>query len=137
MTDSIRAMSLRGGRLLKAMGNHRRIAILHFLSHGEHSVGQLCDLVGLSQSALSQHLARLRRENLVATRRDAQTVYYSLAGAEVHEVLRILTDLYGGSEASGRATAGGVETAGDQRNASAAPAPRPNGRADGGPPAAG
>ena len=91
----MKTMALRSSRLLKAMSNHRRIAILHYLSMGEHSVSQLCDLVSLSQSALSQHLARLRREKLVKTRRDAQTVYYSLAGSDVQAILDALGKLYG------------------------------------------
>lgn len=95
MDDSMKLMALRSSRLLKAMSNHRRIAILSYLSLGEHSVSQLCDLVSLSQSALSQHLARLRREKLVKTRRDAQTVYYSLAGSDVQAILHALGQLYG------------------------------------------
>ena len=61
---------------------------------GERSVGELERLVGLSQSALSQHLARLRRDGLVKTRRSAQTIYYSLAGEEAREVLATLCRLY-------------------------------------------
>jgi len=64
------------------------------LSQGEKSVGELEPLVGLSQSALSQHLARLRREHLVATRRDAQTIFYSISSDEAHSVLGTLYDLY-------------------------------------------
>lgn len=65
-------------RLLKALSNNRRIEIVCALSHGEKSVGQLEKIIGLSQSALSQHLARLRRDGVVETRREAQTIYYSL-----------------------------------------------------------
>lgn len=84
----------RASRLLKAMGNERRLLILCHLSEGEHSVGELCRLVGLSQSALSQHLAKLRRDNLVTTRRSAQTVFYSLASPEVRPILQALSDLF-------------------------------------------
>ena len=80
--------------LLKAMSNERRLLILCHLSEGEHSVGELCALIGLSQSALSQHLAKLRHDNLVSTRRDRQTVYYSVAAGEVESILRTLHDLY-------------------------------------------
>lgn len=80
--------------LLKAMSNERRLLILCHLSEGEHSVGELCALVGLSQSALSQHLAKLRHDGLVATRRSAQTVYYSVAAGEVESILRTLHELY-------------------------------------------
>jgi DNA-binding transcriptional ArsR family regulator len=80
--------------LLKAMGNERRLAILCHLSEREHSVTELCKLVGLSQSALSQHLAKLRRDNLVKTRRSAQTVFYSVASSDVAPILRTLRDLF-------------------------------------------
>lgn len=80
--------------LLKAMSNERRLLILCHLSEGEHSVSELCALIGLSQSALSQHLAKLRHDGLVSTRRSAQTVYYSVAAGEVESILRTLHDLY-------------------------------------------
>ena len=80
--------------LLKAMSNERRLLILCHLSEGEHSVGELCALVGLSQSALSQHLAKLRHDGLVATRRSKQTVYYSVAAGEVESILQTLHELY-------------------------------------------
>ncbi len=65
-------------KLLKALSNEKRLLIVCSLYQGEKSVGALEDIVGLSQSALSQHLARLRRDKLVRTRREAQTVYYSV-----------------------------------------------------------
>ena len=80
--------------LLKAMSNEHRLLILCQLVPGEKSVGELVRLIGLSQSALSQHLARLRRDNLVRTRRDAQTIYYSIATAEPLAVLRLLYQLF-------------------------------------------
>ncbi len=76
--------------LLKAMSNEHRLLILCQLQGGEKSVGELVRLVGLSQSALSQHLARLRRDNLVRTRREAQTIFYSLVS---HEALLVLDQL--------------------------------------------
>lgn len=85
----------RASRLLKAMGNERRLAILCHLSEREHSVTELCRLVGLSQSALSQHLAKLRRDNLVTTRRAAQTVFYSVASPDVAPLLLSLSYLFG------------------------------------------
>jgi len=84
----------RASRLLKAMGNERRLTVLCHLSQREHSVNELCDLVGLSQSALSQHLAKLRRDRLVNTRREAQTIYYSIATPDVRQVLDTLQSLY-------------------------------------------
>jgi len=83
-------------RLLKAMSNESRLVVLSTLANeGEASVGALEPAVGLSQSALSQHLARLRRDGLVTTRRDAQTIYYSLSSEDVRIVLTALTGLYG------------------------------------------
>ena len=76
------------------MGNERRLIILCHLSEREHSVTELCRLVGLSQSALSQHLAKLRRDNLVKTRRSAQTVFYSVSSPEVGKMLVALSDLF-------------------------------------------
>ncbi|MGQ0662970.1 MAG: ArsR/SmtB family transcription factor [Pseudomonadota bacterium] len=86
--------ALKASALLKAMANQRRLLILCFLADGERSVGELEGLVGLRQSALSQHLARLRRDGLVTTRRVAQTIYYSLAGREPQAVIETLYALY-------------------------------------------
>jgi ArsR family transcriptional regulator len=81
--------------VLKAMANESRLLLLCNLSvSGELSVGQLVERIGLSQSALSQHLARLREERLVATRKDAQTVYYRLCDSKVEQLLALLHDLY-------------------------------------------
>ncbi len=91
----------RASRLLKAMGNERRLVILCHLSEREHSVTELCRLVGLSQSALSQHLAKLRRDNLVKTRRNAQTVLYSVSSPEVGKMLSALSDLFVNRSAAG------------------------------------
>lgn len=82
--------------LLKAMSNEHRLLILCQLLHGEKSVGELERLIGLSQSALSQHLARLRRDSLVKTRRQAQTIFYSLTGQEASAVISTLYGLYCG-----------------------------------------
>lgn len=94
--DDLRANARRASALLKAMSNERRLMILCFLAQGEKSVGELEQLVGLSQSALSQHLARLRHDGLVATRRAAQSIYYALAGREASAVMMTLHDLYCG-----------------------------------------
>ena len=90
----LRANARRASVLLKAMSNERRLMILCHLTEGERSVGELEKLVGLSQSALSQHLARLRHDGFVTTRRAAQTIYYSLAGDEPRAVMAVLYDLY-------------------------------------------
>ena len=83
--------------LLKAMANEWRLMILCQLSEGERSVTELQNLLGLSQSALSQHLAVLRREKIVSARKDAQSVFYSLAGDEATKVMETLHDLFCGA----------------------------------------
>ena len=76
--------------LLKALSNEKRLLILAALHKGEKSVGALEGFVNLSQSALSQHLARLRRDGIVKTRRDAQTIYYSIKDPAVDAMLGAL-----------------------------------------------
>lgn len=90
----------RASALLKAMSNQHRLLILCQLVPGEKCVGELEKFVGLSQSALSQHLARLRRDNLVKTRRSAQTIYYSLSGDEASAVIETLYSLYCNTDAT-------------------------------------
>jgi ArsR family transcriptional regulator, virulence genes transcriptional regulator len=81
--------------LLKALSNERRLLILcHLISAGEMNVGELVDVVGLSQSALSQHLARLRSDGLVTFRRDAQTLYYRIGNPDTGRVIAVLRDIY-------------------------------------------
>lgn len=81
--------------LLKAMANECRLLILcHLAESGELSVGELTDRVGLSQSALSQHLAKLREEGLVATRKEAQSVFYRICDPKAEQVLALLHDLF-------------------------------------------
>lgn len=81
--------------LLKAIANESRLIILAVLNNqGEKSVGELETIVGLSQSALSQHLARLRKDGIVRTRREAQTIYYSLSNDQVKTILNCLKTLF-------------------------------------------
>ena len=80
--------------LLRALGNEHRLLILCNLAKGEKSVGELQELIGLSQSALSQHLARLRHDGLVTTRRESQTIFYSLVGNKASRVIEVLYSLY-------------------------------------------
>ena len=72
--------------MLRALSNEKRLMILCQLGEGEMSVGEILPLVGLSQSALSQHLAKLRDEALVATRRDGTAVFYRIADPAVHQL---------------------------------------------------
>lgn len=79
---------------LKVMANRHRLMILCELMGEEKSVTALQERLGLGQSALSQHLARLRDDDIVRTRREAQTVYYSLQSAFVEKIMETLHDLY-------------------------------------------
>lgn len=81
-------------RLLKALANEHRLNILCCLRNGEVSVSELTHRLPLSQSALSQHLAWLRAENLVHTRRCAQTVYYQLSDDKAERIINVLNSLY-------------------------------------------
>ena len=80
--------------LLKAMANEHRLAILCRLAMGEASVGELTAAAGLSQSALSQHLARLRAKGLVSTQRASQQIFYALASEEAKRLLETLHGIY-------------------------------------------
>jgi len=92
----LEANAERAAALLKSMGSPRRLLILCQLVDGEKPVGELEKAVGLSQSALSQHLAVLRHKGYVTTRRAGQSIYYSLAGDEVKSILETLHGLYCG-----------------------------------------
>jgi len=81
-------------RQLKALANENRLLILCMLSEQEMSVGELNQMVDLSQSALSQHLAKLRKDNLVKTRRESQTIYYSVADGPTKQLIKVLHDIY-------------------------------------------
>lgn len=83
-------------KVLKALANRSRLMILCSLTHGELTVGQINRVIPLSQSALSQHLAVLRRDGMVRTRREAQTIYYSLVDGPASQMIQILHDLYCG-----------------------------------------
>ena len=79
---------------LKALANRHRLMIVCELHKGERSVGVLQEAIGLSQSALSQHLARLREDHLVKTRRDAQTIYYELASDKASQMVGLLYKMF-------------------------------------------
>jgi ArsR family transcriptional regulator, virulence genes transcriptional regulator len=81
--------------MLKALSNEKRLMILcKLLEHGEMSVNALIVHVGLSQSALSQHLARMREEKIVGTRRDAQQIFYRVADPRVRDILATLKNAF-------------------------------------------
>jgi DNA-binding transcriptional ArsR family regulator len=83
-------------RLLKLLASEQRLLLLCRLIEGEASVGDLAGHARLAQSAASQHLAKMRAEGLVATRRDAQTIYYRLADPAAMRVLDTLCEIYRG-----------------------------------------
>lgn len=80
--------------LLTALANQKRLMIMSHLFEGEHSVNSLAAKVGLSQSALSQHLAKLRNLRLVETRREGQTIYYRSASQAAHTVVETAYKVY-------------------------------------------
>jgi ArsR family transcriptional regulator len=81
--------------MMKALGNEKRLMILcKLLEHGEMSVMTLTAQVGLSQSALSQHLAKMREEGVVGFRRDAQQIFYHVSDPRVRQILSTLKAVY-------------------------------------------
>lgn len=83
---------------LTLMGNEKRLVIMSYLMDGELSVGAIAEKVSLSQSALSQHLAKLRALDLVRTRRDRQMIYYSCKSEAARELLHVLDGIFGEAE---------------------------------------
>lgn len=90
MQDNAREAS----SFLKSLANEKRLLILCTLADTEMSVSELNSHIDISQSALSQHLAWLREANLVATRREAQTIYYRLEGEKALKVIGVLKDIF-------------------------------------------
>ena len=84
----------RAATLLRLLGNERRLMVLCQLAEGELSVSELQSRVGLSQSALSQHLALLREDGVVATRRERQTIYYRIVDHAAMRVIETLAELF-------------------------------------------
>ncbi len=96
--DLLAAQAAAAARMLKLLGNEHRLLILCFLAaKGEMKVGDLVDAVGLSQSALSQHLALLREDGLVAYRREAQVLHYRVSDPRAARILNLLKDIYCGN----------------------------------------
>lgn len=84
----------RASELMKTLGHKDRLMVLCHLTSGEKSVGELASLLDIPQSPLSQHLARMRKEQLVTTRREAQTIYYSIASEEAARIVGVMHELY-------------------------------------------
>ncbi len=96
--EQMRAHAPDAAGLMKALGNESRLMILCTLAEGERSVGELNAMIPLSQSALSQQLARLRGHGIVKTRRESQTIYYSLSEGPADRVIHLLHDIYCGTD---------------------------------------
>ncbi|WP_426040786.1 ArsR/SmtB family transcription factor [Brevundimonas sp. TWP2-3-4b1] len=92
--EILQASSGQAAGLLRALSNEKRLMVLCQLGDRELSVGQLLPVVGLSQSALSQHLARLREEGLVDTRRDGTAIFYRIADRSVLKVIAVLAEIF-------------------------------------------
>lgn len=92
--SELEASAQAAARLLKLLASEQRLLLLCRLVEGEASVGALAEHAKLAQSAASQHLAKMRAEGLVATRRDAQTIYYRLEDPAAMRVLDILCDIF-------------------------------------------
>ena len=94
--NEIRTEKSRATTVMKALSNSQRLTILSHLIYGEElSVKELEDIIrNLSQSALSQHLGRLRRANILKARRDSQMVYYSIQDENVAEIIALLNQMY-------------------------------------------
>ncbi|MDH0058392.1 ArsR/SmtB family transcription factor [Stutzerimonas stutzeri] len=89
--DRLRANATSAGALLKALANPDRLLLLCQLSQGERNVSELEQLLGIQQPTLSQQLAVLRREGLVATRREGKQIHYRISSPEA---LAVITTLY-------------------------------------------
>lgn len=92
--ELMRSNAKQAARLMKALANDSRLLILCYLDGKELSVTELNKNLDLSQSALSQHLAVLRRDGLVKTRRDSQTIYYSLEGESAQKMISTLHEMF-------------------------------------------
>ena len=121
--DDLAPKAAEAEAFLKAFANRHRLMILCELQGAEKSVTTLQDAVGLSQSSLSQHLARLREDGLVKTRREAQTIFYSLASTDVTRMIRLLYELY--CKNGSKKAIGGKKAPPGRANASKAASTRP------------
>jgi len=92
--ERMKPAAARASNLMKALSSEKRLMLLCLLNDGEKSVGALADQSGLLLPAVSQQLALLRKDNLVDTRRDGQSIYYTLKGDEARRVIGVLYDLY-------------------------------------------
>jgi ArsR family transcriptional regulator, virulence genes transcriptional regulator len=97
LTNDLKAMRKHAGKaasMMRALSHEARLLVLCELTGGERTAGELVERSGLSQSALSQHLAKLRDEGLVETRREAQTIFYRIGDPKAARLLSVLHELY-------------------------------------------
>lgn len=92
--EQMASAAAQASELMRTLGHKDRLMILCHLISGEKSVGELAGLLEIPQSPLSQHLARMRKENLVTTRREAQSIYYSIASNEASRMVELMHELY-------------------------------------------
>jgi len=97
-SKNMQANVARASKLLKAVSNKVRLMIVCQLAEKEMSVGDLLEIIPLSQSAMSQHLALLRREKIVKTRREAQSIIYSLSSSEAKVLVETVHELFCGDD---------------------------------------
>jgi DNA-binding transcriptional ArsR family regulator len=92
--ETMRTATQAAGELLKSLANQHRLLIVCQLIDRERSVGELAGFLGIRASAVSQHLALLRKDGIVAARRDGQTIWYSIASAPARRILETLYGIY-------------------------------------------
>lgn len=97
--EQMRGQAAAAEEMLKALANRHRLMILCQLNGGESAVGTLAEMLKVRDSTVSQHLALLRRDGLVTTRRDGQTIWYALASEPVRRLVATLYDIYCGPQA--------------------------------------
>lgn len=93
--SALEASAAPAAGLMQLFANPQRLMLMCRLSEGECAVGELAAFIGLSQSACSQHLARLRDAGVIAPRRDAQTIYHRIEDPAAARVISLLCDIYG------------------------------------------
>lgn len=94
LIEDLQEHATEAAALLKALANEQRLQVLCCLLNGAQSVGEINQQISLSQSALSQHLSVLRGSGLVTTRRESQTIHYSLAPGPTLKIMKVLYDTY-------------------------------------------
>ncbi len=92
--DDMKQAATKAATLMQALSNQNRLLLLCALVDGEKSVGALADMLDLRQTSVAQQLALLRKDGFVKTRREGQTIYYSLDGEEAAQIIEILNNLY-------------------------------------------